>query len=59
MARSRKKFSIGSLIMCLIVLICCVGLCVAEYYDLFTDNLIKGKIEGKPRSLKLLQEIKI
>ena len=25
--------------------------------DLFTDNLIKVKIEGKPRSLKLLQEI--
>ena len=39
MARSRKRFSIGSLIMCLIALICCVGLCVAEYFDLFTDNL--------------------
>ena len=39
MVRYRKKVSIGALAMCLISLVCCVGLCVIEYFDLFTDNL--------------------
>ena len=42
MARKKRKFSFGLLILCIFLLACSLGLTVLEYFDLFTKNLFNS-----------------